>query len=38
MNWNILIYGFTVLFAIGFFFVKGRYTYIGPVNLVRKDI
>jgi choline transport protein len=38
MNWNILIYGFTVLFAIGFFFFKGRHTYVGPVTLVRKDV
>lgn len=38
MNWNILIYGFTVCFAIVFFMVKGRHVYFGPVVLVRKDM
>ncbi|KAH8811165.1 amino acid/polyamine transporter I [Xylogone sp. PMI_703] len=38
MNWNILIYGFTVCFAIGYFLVRGRHVYSGPVVLVRKDV
>lgn len=38
MNWNILIYGFTICFAIGYFFVYGRRVYVGPVTLVRKDM
>jgi choline transport protein len=38
MNWNVLIYGFTIFFAIGYFFFKGRYTYVGPVTLVNKHM
>lgn len=38
MNWNILIYGFTVCFAIVYFFFYGRRVYVGPVTLVRKDL
>jgi choline transport protein len=38
MNYNILIYGFTVCFAIGYFFLYGRRVYVGPVTLVRKDM
>ena len=35
MNWAILIYGFAVLFAIGYYLVKGRKDYDGPVHYVR---
>ncbi|KAK3723476.1 hypothetical protein LTR37_001728 [Vermiconidia calcicola] len=35
MNWAILIYGFAVLFAIGYYWVKGRKEYDGPVHYVR---
>lgn len=38
MNWNILIYGFTVLFAVVWFLVRGRYQYAGPVEYVRKNM
>ena len=38
MNWNILIYGFVVGFAIVYFFVKGRREYVGPVVYVNKDV
>ncbi|KAH8807566.1 putative GABA permease [Xylogone sp. PMI_703] len=38
MNWNALIYGFTVCFAIIYFIMKGRYVYNGPVALARKDM
>jgi choline transport protein len=38
MNWNILIYGFTVLFAIVWFFARGKRQYAGPVEYVRKDV
>jgi len=38
MNWNILIYGIVVCFAVGYYFVKGRYVYDGPIKLVRKDV
>ena len=35
MNWNILIYGSAILFAVGFYFVRGRKVYVGPVTMVR---
>jgi hypothetical protein len=35
MNWGILIYGVAVLFASGYYFVKGRHEYEGPVHYVR---
>jgi hypothetical protein len=35
MNWGILIYGVAVLFATGYYFVKGRHEYEGPVHYVR---
>jgi len=38
MNWNILIHGFTVCFAVVDFFVHGIHVYVGPVTLVRKDM
>ena len=38
MNWSILIYGFTLLFAVVWFFVKGRQHYAGPVEYVHKQI
>jgi choline transport protein len=38
MNWNILIYGFTLLFAMVWFFTRGKRQYAGPVEYVRKDV
>jgi choline transport protein len=38
MNWNVLIYGFTLLFAIVWFFARGRKQYDGPVEYVRKEV
>lgn len=35
MNWGIMIYGVAVLFAIGYYVVKGRHEYEGPVHYVR---
>ena len=35
MNWGVLIYGCFVLFALGYYFLKGRYEYEGPVHYVR---
>ena len=35
MNWAILIYGVAVLFAVGYYLVKGRHEYDGPVHYVR---
>ena len=37
MNWNILIYGVVVVFAMGYFFVEGKHVYVGPVVYVSKD-
>lgn len=36
MNWNILIYGAVVLLSTLYYFIKGRHTYDGPVEYVRK--
>jgi choline transport protein len=38
MNWNILIYGFTIVFAISWYFVRGKSQYASPVEYVRKDM
>lgn len=37
MNWNILIYGVVLLFAVCYFFLKGRHIYSGPVVYVNKE-
>jgi len=31
MNWSCLLYGFTIVFALVFYALHGRYTYKGPV-------
>lgn len=36
MNWNILIYGVVVVFSITYYFLQGRFFYVGPVQYVRK--
>jgi len=38
MNWNILIYGAVVIFALVYYYWKGRYLYDGPVEYVRKGV
>ncbi|KJX99138.1 amino acid permease like protein [Zymoseptoria brevis] len=38
MNWAILVYGVVVCFAFGYYFVRGRHEYDGPVEYVRKDM
>ncbi|KAF2013612.1 amino acid transporter [Aaosphaeria arxii CBS 175.79] len=38
MNWNILVFGFIVLWSITYFLFKGRKVYVGPVEYVRKDL
>lgn len=38
MNWSILMYGFTMVFAVVWFFVRGKYKYAGPVEYVRKEM
>ena len=37
MNWNILIYGFVVIFSLAYFILKGRKVYVGPVEYLNKD-
>ncbi|CAL5875280.1 uncharacterized protein PFLUO_LOCUS9585 [Penicillium psychrofluorescens] len=37
MNWSILVFGFTMLFAIGTYLVHGRKTYQAPVIHVHRD-
>ncbi|KAK0716339.1 hypothetical protein B0H67DRAFT_261339 [Lasiosphaeris hirsuta] len=37
MNWNILVYGVVVVFNFGYYLLRGRYRYVGPVAYVRKS-
>ncbi|KAF2203201.1 amino acid transporter [Delitschia confertaspora ATCC 74209] len=37
MNWGVLGYGIVVIFAIVYYFVRGRHQYAGPVEYVTKD-
>ena len=36
MNWNVLIFCSTMIFAVVFYFLRGKKTYTAPVNLVRR--
>lgn len=36
MNWSILVWGVTVLFALAYYLIIGRKHYEGPVEYVRK--
>lgn len=36
MNWNILIYGATIVFSLIYYFLSGKNRYVGPVEYVRK--
>ena len=36
-NWSVVIYGVVVVFAVVFYWVKGRHGYAGPVVLIKKD-
>ncbi|KAF1974376.1 amino acid transporter [Bimuria novae-zelandiae CBS 107.79] len=36
MNWSCLMFGGLVVFALGWYWVVGRYRYVGPVMLVKK--
>lgn len=36
-NWNVLVYGSVVVFSIGWFWIKGRNEYDGPVEYTRKS-
>ncbi|KAK3324505.1 amino acid permease [Cercophora scortea] len=37
MNWNSLIFGSTMIFAIVYYFIFGRKTYKSPVELVKRE-
>ena len=37
MNWNSLIYGTTIVFAVVYYFVYGRKNYVPPVALVSRE-
>ncbi|MCJ1469212.1 hypothetical protein MMC07_007845 [Pseudocyphellaria aurata] len=36
MNWNVLIYFSAIIFAVGFYFVRGKHVYAGPVSIVKQ--
>ena len=36
MNWAVLGYGIVLIFAAVYYVFRGRFTYVGPVNYVRK--
>ncbi|KAK0823033.1 hypothetical protein LTR73_008825 [Friedmanniomyces endolithicus] len=38
MNWGILIYGFVVIFALSYYYIRGRHQYDGPVSYVRHEL
>ncbi|TKA75574.1 hypothetical protein B0A55_07933 [Friedmanniomyces simplex] len=38
MNWASLMYGFVLLFALGWYLVRAKTDYDGPVEYVRKDV
>ncbi|KAK0622509.1 amino acid/polyamine transporter I [Immersiella caudata] len=38
MDWNILVYGTVVVFSSGYYVVRGRFRYAGPVEYVRKSV
>ncbi|KAK7179191.1 hypothetical protein DPSP01_012091 [Paraphaeosphaeria sporulosa] len=37
MNWAILGYGIVIIFSSAYYFIRGRHTYAGPVEYVRKS-
>ena len=38
MNWSVVIYSFVIMLFTAYFFARGKYTYAGPVEYIRKDI
>lgn len=38
MNWNILIYGVTIIFSLAYFMLRGRHQYVGPVEYLNKNM
>jgi L-asparagine transporter-like permease len=37
MNWSCLLFGSTVVFALGYYYVWGRHNYAGPVSAIKKS-
>jgi len=37
MNWSILMFGFTMLFAVVYYLLVGKKTYKSPVDLIKRD-
>lgn len=37
MNWNIVMFGGSMILAIGYYFFIGRRTYTPPVLLIKRD-
>ena len=35
MNWNVVIYCSALIFAVAYYFVQGKRSYVGPVTLVK---
>ena len=38
MNWGCLLFGFVVLFAVGYYSVIGKKVYISPRERLRRDL
>lgn len=38
MNWGCLLFGFMVLFASGYYVIKGRHVYVSPRERLRRDL
>jgi amino acid transporter len=38
MNWNVLIFCSTMIFAVVYYFARGRRTYTSPVDLVKRSV
>lgn len=38
MNWNAVIFGGTMIFAVCYYLVVGRKTYTAPVDFVKREL
>jgi hypothetical protein len=38
MNWNVLMFGSTMLFAVVYYIFVGKNTYTAPVELVKRNL
>lgn len=37
MNWTCLMIGVVLIFSLGFWFVQGRHSYVGPIQTLEAD-